>query len=146
MSSQTIAAAAQGEFDAYLAKLDAAQKEFARGHPEKFKALWAHSDDVTLIGGHGGVIEHGWNKVGARLDWASSTYEEGERSNQIYSRYLGDDFAYVVRMEVIEARVGGKAERARHELRVTMVFRKGADGWRMVHRHADSQTASALPR
>jgi ketosteroid isomerase-like protein len=92
------------------------------------------------------VIELGWAKVAARLDWASSTYREGDRSNQIVSGSIGDDFAYVVRKEIIEARIGSEVGRARQELRVTMVFRRSADGWRVVHRHADSQTSALLPR
>jgi ketosteroid isomerase-like protein len=134
------------EFHTFLARIDAAQEDFAHGSPDKFKALWLHSDDVTLAGGHGGVVERGWKQVSARLDWASSTYQEGGRSNEIISSFVGDDLAYLVRLEVIEARIGRDAARSRQELRVTMVFRRGSDGWRIVHRHADAQTSSRLPR
>ncbi len=134
------------EFDAFLLKIDAAQEEFARGRPGEFKALWSRTDDVSLSGGHGGLVELGWEKVAARLDWASSTYVEGDRSNEIISRYVGGELAYLVRREIIEARIGGEAGRSRQELRVTMVFRREAEGWRIVHRHADSQTKAALPR
>jgi ketosteroid isomerase-like protein len=134
------------EFGAFLARIDAAQEEFAQGRPGDFKALWSHTDEVSLSGGHGGVIELGWAKVAARLDWASSTYQEGDRSTRIVSGSVCDDFAYVVRKEIIEARIGGEAARSRQELRVTMVFRRGAEGWRIVHRHADSQTSALLPR
>jgi hypothetical protein len=133
-------------WNAFIVELDAAQEEFARGRPDSFKALWSHADDVTLGGGLGGEVEVGWDKVAARLDWASSTYQEGDRSNRVFSGYVGDDFAYVVRKEIIEAQIGGEAGRSRQELRVTMVFRRGAEGWRMVHRHADAQTSAALPR
>jgi hypothetical protein len=134
------------EFAAFLAGIDAAQEGFAQGRPDHFKKLWAHTAEVTLSGGHGGVIELGWDKVAARLDWASSTYQAGDRSYEIVSGHVGEDLAYIVRKEVIEARIGGDAERSRQELRVTMVFRRGAEGWRIVHRHADSQTMPALPR
>jgi hypothetical protein len=136
----------RSEFRAFLARIDAAQDEFAHGRPEHFKALWSHSKDVTLAGGHGGVVEHGWDRVSARLDWASSTYEEGDRSNEIISSFVGNGPAYLVRLEVIEARIGGGADRSRQELRVTMVFRRGPDGWRIVHRHADAQTSAQLSR
>jgi hypothetical protein len=134
------------EWRAFLANIDAAQDEFADGRPEKFKALWSHTDEVTLSGGHGGVVERGWDKVAGRLDWASATYQAGERSNRLISGFVGEELAYLVRMEVIEARIGGDARRARQELRVTMVFRREAHGWRIVHRHADSQTAAELAR
>jgi ketosteroid isomerase-like protein len=129
---------ADPELRAFVARIDAAQEEFAHGRPSAFKALWSHTDDVTLAGGHGGAIERGWSKVAARLDWASSTYEEGERSNQIIGGWVGDGLAYLVRKEIIEAKIGG-GSRSRQELRVTMVFRRDNGGWRIVHRHADSQ-------
>jgi len=143
----TIAASQRrAEFDAFLASIDAAQDAFADGRPGDFKALWSHTGDVTLSGGHGGVIERGWDKVAARLDWASSTYQKGDRSNEIVSIIVADDLACVVRKEVIVATIGGEAARSRQELRVTMVFRRGSGGWRIVHRHADAQTMATLPR
>jgi ketosteroid isomerase-like protein len=125
---------------AFMAKLEAAEVEFACGRPAAFKMLWSHADDVTLSGGLGGAIELGWEKVAARLDWASSNYVDGVRSRQEFSGSVEGSFAYLVQKEVIDARIGGRAERAKQELRVTMVFRRESDGWRIIHRHADSQT------
>jgi ketosteroid isomerase-like protein len=73
------------------------------------------------------------------LDWASSNYADGVRS------LVDADFAYLVQKDIIEARIGGRPERAKRELRVTMVFRRNRDGWRIIHRHADSQTEEAWP-
>jgi ketosteroid isomerase-like protein len=132
------------EWRAFVKRIDAAQDAFAHGRPGEFKALWAHTEDVTLAGGHGGGVERGWDKVAARLDWASTTYQDGDRSNQIISSHVGDDFAYLVRNEVIEAKIGDRSDRQRQELRVTMVFRRTSEGWRIVHRHADDQTSASL--
>ena len=131
------------ELKAFVARIDAAQEAFAHGRPAEFKSLWSHTDDVTLSGGLGGVVERGWDKVAGRLDWASSNYAEGDRSNQMIGGFVGGDMAYLVRKEIIEAKIVGGGERSRQELRVTMVFRRGADGWRIVHRHADSQIVTA---
>jgi ketosteroid isomerase-like protein len=122
------------------------RRKFARGRPADFKALWSHTDDVTLSGGLGGAIELGWAKVSGRLDWASSNYADGVRSRQEFSGLVAADFAYLVPKEIIEARIGGRPESVKQELRVTMVFRRNGDGWRVVHRHADSQTEAWPPR
>jgi len=129
---------ADPELCAFITRIDAAQEEFAHGRPGDFKALWSHTGDVTLSGGLGGAVELGWDKVAARLDWASSNYADGNRSNQVIGGSVGDGLAYLVRKEIIEAKIGDAA-RSRQELRVTMVFRRDNDGWRIVHRHADSQ-------
>jgi ketosteroid isomerase-like protein len=134
------------EWVEFITRLEAAEKEFARGRPADFKALWSHTDDVTLSGGLGGAIELGWAKVAKRLDWASSNYVDGVRSRQEFSGSVGSEYAYLVQKEIIEARIGGRTDRTKQELRVTMVFRHTRDGWRIVHRHADSQTAAWPPR
>jgi ketosteroid isomerase-like protein len=127
------------EFAEFLDTIDAAQHVFAQGCADDFKALWLHSDEITLCGGHGGIVERGWHCVAARLDWASSTYRHGVRRNEIVGGSVDGNFAYVVRNEIIEGRIGGRVDRVCQVLRVTMVFRRGSDGWRIVHRHGDSQ-------
>ena len=73
------------DWAAFMTRLEAAEEGFARGHPADFKALWSHTDDVTLSGGLGGAIELGWAKVAERLDWASSNYADGVRSRQEFA-------------------------------------------------------------
>jgi len=135
---------ADSEWVAFMTKLEAAEEEFARGRPAAFKALWSHTDDVTLCGAFGRV-ERGWENVAARLDWASSKYSDGTRSRKEVSGTVGADFAYIVQTELIRSRLAGRTEQSSLDLRVTMVFRREADGWRIVHRHADSLTGSQPP-
>src|SRR5918996_1254968 len=136
---------ADAEWMAFIAKLEVAEQEFAQGRPTAFKVLWSHSDDVTLCGGFGGRVECGWKNVAARLDWASSKYSDGTRSTEKISGMVGADFAYIVQTELIRFRVAGRTDQSTQELRVTMVFRREADGWRILHRHADSQISSQPP-
>jgi ketosteroid isomerase-like protein len=70
----------------------------------------------------------------------------GSRSRQEFSQQVDTDFAYLVQIETIEAQMGSQTERSKDQLRVTMVFRRGNDGWRIHHRHADSQTAVFDPQ
>jgi ketosteroid isomerase-like protein len=83
--------------------------------------------------------------VAARLDWASSQFSEGTRARREIRSAVGTDFAYLVQTEHIRFRVPGRTEQSTLDLRVTMVFRREADGWRIVHRQADSQKNTHLP-
>ena len=134
------------EWNQFMARLEAAEVEFAHGRPDDFKGLWSHGDDVTLCGGLGGATEVGWKNVATRLDWASSNYADGTRDRQEFNCQLFGDIAFLVQKEIIEARLCGGTERSRQELRVTMVFRRFGEGWRIIHRHADSQTAVHHPQ
>ena len=55
------------------------------------------------------------------------------------------DFAYLVQTEVVNSHVGSQSEPSTQKLRATMVFRREADGWRIVHRHADLQIGTQAP-
>ena len=143
-SDSTFGQLADSEWATFMAKLEAAEHEFAQGRPAAFKALWSHSDDVSICGAFGGV-ESGWDKVASRLDWASSQFSDGTRSREEIKSAVGADFAYIVQTEQIRFRVPGRTEHSTLDLRVTMVFRREADGWRIVHRQADSQRSTQLP-
>ena len=133
------------EWMAFIAKLEAAEEEFVQGRPAAFQALWSHADDVTLCGGFGGV-ERGWQNITARLNWVSAKYSGGTRTREEISRMVGADFAYLVQTEIIHSRVGSQNEPSTQKLRATMVFRRQADGWRIVHRHADLQLSTQPPQ
>jgi ketosteroid isomerase-like protein len=133
------------KWTAFMRQLEAAEAAFVQGRPEAFKALWSHADDATICGGYGGKIEVGWQNVSARLDWASSKYSDGTRTRQELGASVSDNFAYLVQIETLEYRVAGTARRTTQQLRVTMVFRREPEGWRIVHRHADAQTRAQLP-
>ena len=132
------------EWMAFVNELETAEEEFVRGRPSAFQSLWSHADDVTLCGGFGGV-EHGWQNVTSRLAWVSLKYADGTRTRQEISKLVTADFAYLVQLEVIRFRIPEKDEHVTQELRATMIFRREVDRWKIVHRHADSQTATKPP-
>ena len=56
-----------------MARLAAAQRDFANGDAAGLSRLYSHREDVTVLGGFGG-LEHGWAEVGPRLEWAASHF------------------------------------------------------------------------
>jgi len=104
------------DLSAALTKVDMAQTELVQGHPEPFKALWSHRDDVTLIGGLGGSIETGWDRVSQRLDWVASQYSHtstrrglarGERQPRLCRAARSDPVSYSCHRTRIGARTEG---------------------------------------
>ena len=129
------------DFADFLSRVDAAQLELQNGRASAFKALWSHGDDVTLSGGFGGPIEKGWEAVGRRLDWVGTQFSNGtNRIDRVVSSASGD-VGYVIQAEYLKFRVPGQANDSTRQYRVTMIFRREAGEWRIVHRQADSQVA-----
>ena len=128
------------DFTAFLTRMDAAQIELQNGRAEPYKALWSRSSDVTLSGGLGGAIEKGWDAVGRRLDWVATQFSNGANRIDRLVAHASGDLAYLVQAEHLKYRVPGQSQDTTRDYRVTMVFRREASGWKIVHRQADSQT------
>jgi len=131
-------AQARAEFDAFFDKVTNAEQELFRGHPESLKALWSRAPEVTLFGVSGGRGEHGWEQVGPRLDWTNTQYRDGALTVQRIASYLDGNLGYIVQRETVRFKVRGRAQKSMLEIRATWIFRRERDGWRIIHRHADS--------
>jgi ketosteroid isomerase-like protein len=134
------------EFQSALAGMDAAQLELQNGRPEAYKALWSHADDVTLSGGFGGTIEKGWDQVSRRLDWAGAQFSKGTNTIDRIVAHASGDLAYLVQIEHLRFYASGQTNESARDYRVTMLFRREADGWRIIHRQADSQMTKQAPK
>ena len=126
------------DVEALIDRYHHALDDFARGEGESVKALYAHTDDVTLANPFVGPPGHGWTRVEEALDFASSNFRDGEVSRfERVAAYVGGDLATIVELEQWQAKVGRRDEATPFLLRATTTFRLEGDTWKMVHRHAD---------
>ena len=144
--AKKVETAATQEFQAMIAKVDAAQLELQNGRPEAFKALWSHSDDITLSGGFGGTVEKGWDAINRRLDWVGKQFSHGTNRIERIAASANGDLGYVVQIEHIRFQVPGQEKESTRDYRVTMLFRREPEGWRIIHRQADSQMMKQAPQ
>ena len=134
------------EFEAFLGRVDAAQVELQNGKAEAFKAVWSQGDDVTLSGGFGGTVEKGWAAVSKRLDWVGANFSKGKNSIERVVTNHNGNLGYVVQLEHIVFTAPETGNTTKRDYRVTMIFRREKGGWRIVHRHADSQMTKQAPQ
>ena len=67
--------------------------------PKKYKALYAHSDDVTL-GNPFGPIARGWEKISETLERAATNYREGKIVGfENLAKCVTPELAYIVEVE-----------------------------------------------
>jgi hypothetical protein len=128
----------RAEFDAFSDKVTKGQGELFRGRPESLKALWSRSPETTLFGVLGGSGEHGWEQVGPRLDWTNTQYSDGTLTVERIASYVDGNLGYVVQREKVRFKIPGQTQESILEIRATWIFRRERDGWRIIHRHADS--------
>ena len=80
------------------------------------------------------------------MERAASLYRDGEMIGfESISTFVTADLAYMVEVERIKARIGGREDISSLALRTTSILRPEEGTWKVVHRHADSITAVRPP-
>ena len=125
------------DFEELMAQARAAAHQIVNGNPDGFKALYSRQEDITLGNPFGG-FGRGIDAVYEQLERAASHYRDGEvLDSETVTQAVGSDLAYTVEVERLRAKVGDQTDLSDVALRVTCVYRREADGWKLVHRHAD---------
>ncbi len=130
------------DFDEVVEQYHQALGEFAKGNPEPNKLVFSHREDVTLANPLGPAVR-GWEQVAATMERAASQLREGEIvAFDIVAKYVTPELAYIVDVERVKAKFGGRQDVAPSALRVTTIFRPEDGTWKVVHRHADPITTA----
>jgi ketosteroid isomerase-like protein len=112
-----------------------------RGDAGGFKDLYSRSGDITLGNPFGG-FGRGREGVFEQLDRAASYFSDGRATGfEQIAKAATDELAYTVEIERVAVKVAGSAEQSEWAARVTSVYRREEDGWRLTHRHADPRVS-----
>ena len=132
-------------FKAFLPKWERYIDSISSGNPTLVKENASHSNDITIFGAFGGY-EKGWEKVGARYDWAASQMK-GSQPKKSKIEYIdiivSGDLAFTVALASTVQ--GATTSEKDHKLRVTEIFRKENGSWKLLHRHADALIEKKAP-
>ncbi len=117
------------------ARVKAALAAMGSGDPQPYMDLWAETDDVTLFGAWG-PIEKGHQNLIETFRWVGSRFKTGALVPEDAVFFTSGDLAYSAGFERGEVAVDDGSTRPM-TIRVTHVYRRFDDEWRLVHRHAD---------
>lgn len=131
------------DFEQFMQQRDAAARAYVCGDAAPLVRITARTGDATFYAPRGGSV-HGADEV-------LSTYKRdaeyfapgGESSFEILQIGASDGLAYWVGFQRSMTHLRGRSEPVPFDLRVTEVFRREGDGWKLVHRHADQLVAEA---
>jgi ketosteroid isomerase-like protein len=106
-----------------------------RGDVDTYLRFIKLADDFTLMSPFGGTPSKGsytreeWEEIGR-------FFRNGTLRQELVRGYTSPDMVVLVVIEHCRGEVGGLAAQD-WSLRVTLVYRREADEWFLVHRHAD---------
>lgn len=106
------------------------------GDMHRYAALFPHAPEYTLFAPFGGEARHGFDDSDEALAASAGFFQGGQVSLEVVRTYVAGGLAVLVVVERQHGRVGGLPDQDL-SLRVTMVFRRDGDAWRLLHRHAD---------
>ena len=128
------------DLEAVIEESHRALDAFFKGDADALKPLFSHHEDVSLANPFG-PARRGWREVEDTMERAAANYRDGEVVGfERVSEFVTPELGYIVEVEHYQAKVGGGDEVRPVSLRCTIVFRREDDGWKIVHRHADSIT------
>ena len=130
------------DFDAAVEAFREALETYLQGDPTAVTALFSRGDDVTLANPLGPPRRGPVDVEMAIAGGAAQLRDGAVRGFEEISRYSTPDLGYIVQVERTKARLAGGEHISPIALRVTMIFRREGDGWRIAHRHADPITTS----
>lgn len=118
---------------------------FIQGDPEPQKSMWSRWEGVTLANPFGPPAK-GADEVFKATDLAAAALREGEDlTYEVISSYETADLAYELAIQGGRMKLGDFPDMVPVMLRVTSIYRREDDGWKVVHRHADPITQGRPP-
>jgi ketosteroid isomerase-like protein len=131
--------ATEDEVRAASDKFYAALNRMLNGDAGSLADIWSHSATVTTMHPIGGR-EVGWDKVRKTWDRVAHLAKAGKvRLNGQFIQVAGD-VAYELGVERGQFKLGGKKVTIAD--RVTNIYRREADDWKIVHHHTDIAQAA----
>ena len=99
--------------------------------------LWSRRDPVTLFGAIG-MSEAGWDKLSQIFPWVAARFSNvSDFRFEVEVVQVIGDMAYTLGFERFNGSIAGRPVEP-VTVRVTHIYRREDDEWKIVHRHADN--------
>ena len=107
-----------------------------RGDIAEYLSLMSFTTDFTLMAPFGGAPTLASQLTEARLQAMGRFFRNGTHTQEVIQAYGSQDMVVLAVIERSHVEVGGLPAQE-WSLRVTLVYRRDGETWRLAHRHAD---------
>lgn len=133
----------RNHFEQFMKRRETAARAYVNGDSQPLDALSAKSGAATFFGPRGGHT-NGAEQVWSRYESDAKAFQKGGETHfEILHLQASDGLAYWVGFQHAQARMQGREQAIPMKLRVTELFRREGDDWKLIHRHADDKAEPA---
>jgi ketosteroid isomerase-like protein len=130
-------------FERFMKQREDAARAYVRGDPAPVSALATDTSPATFFGPQGSY-RRGASEVKQAYERDAGMFEAGGDTRfEVLQLEAGAGLACWIGLQHATVRMRGKVEPVQMSLRVTEVFRREGDEWKLVHRHADPLAATS---
>jgi ketosteroid isomerase-like protein len=109
---------------------------FMNGDMQRWLALDPLSPDFSIMTPFGGWTTGGFDASPERMDAMAAHFKSATTAFEVVATHASPDLIVIAAVERQRAIIGDLPEQD-WSLRVTLVYRRTATGWDLIHRHAD---------
>jgi NAD(P)H-dependent FMN reductase/ketosteroid isomerase-like protein len=131
-----------GGFDGFMAQRAKIAAAYSSGDASLLDAIVAREGKATFFPPTGGSVS-GAVKVARRYDSDAKAFSPGSET-KLKVLQASQEIAFWTGFQEFDGKIGGHATKMK--LRITEIFRRDGDGWKLIHRHADPASAPSKPK
>ncbi len=127
----------QHDFEQFMKQRSEIALAYINGNAAPLGEIVAHQSPATFFKPSGGYLQDA-EAVWSQYERDATNFESGgEGQIEILHMATSDRLAYWVGFQRATAHLRGRSGAIPFNLRVTELFRREGDSWKLIHRHAD---------